>query len=194
MDNLNDLKLLWQTAKTDRLPGAGEMLRLVKRFRSQKLRNKWLVIAFSLILAAIMLFAIILGHFQMLSTYIGGSLMMSACLLLSASNIRSLKRFYQLADSSNAEFLAFIEKTRQNQQRYYQKTMRVIMVLLSAGWLSYLYEPVSKQGGWLIALYAALIAYLAFLWFYIRPRNYQKNAAKLDALEERLEKINQQLK
>ncbi|MEO3407573.1 hypothetical protein AAFN85_26885 [Mucilaginibacter sp. CAU 1740] len=194
MDNLNDLRSLWHTANTDRLPGAGEMLRLVKGFRSQKLRNKWLIIVASIVLAGIMVFAMLLGHFELVATYLGGSLMAVACLLLAITNIRSLKRFYQLEDCSNLEFVAFIEKTRQNQQRYYQKTMRAIMLLLAIGWLLYLYEPARAHGGWLYVLYGGILLYLAIMWFYVRPRNFKRNAQKLDQIQAKLEKITEQLK
>lgn len=194
MDNLNDLRSLWHTANTDRLLDAGEMLRLVKGFRSQKLRSKWLIIVAAIVLAGIMVFAMIMGHFELVATYLGGSLMAAACLLLAITNIRSLKRFYQLEDCSNLEFVAFIEKTRQNQQRYYQKTMRSIILLLGIGWLLYLYEPARVHGGGLYVLYGGILLYLAIMWFYLRPRNFKRNAQKLDQLQARLEKITEQLK
>lgn len=193
MENLNDLKKLWRQADTGQLPGAGEMLRLVQRFRSQKLRSKWLVIVGSTGLAGVMLFALFLGHFILWTTYLGGALMTASCLLLAATNIRSIRRFYHLDNCSNLEFVAFIEKTRQNQQRYYRKTMLMIMTLLAFGWLLYLYEPVRSHGSWMYALYGGILAYLAVMWFYVRPRNFKRNAGKLDAMQQKLKKLNDQL-
>jgi TRAP-type uncharacterized transport system fused permease subunit len=194
MNNLDDLRAIWHTAKTDSLPTSKEMLKLVKKFRSQKLRNKWLVIIVSVLIAGLVLFVLCTTHFKLLSTYIGGGLAIASVLLLAATNIRSLKRFYELDNCSNLEFLAFIEQTRQNQIYYYKRTMVIIMVLYSAGWMLYMYEPVYKHPTWLFGVYFAMLIYLALMWFIVRPRFFKKNAAKLNEMRQRLESISQQLK
>lgn len=194
MNNSDDLKAIWHSAKTDSLPGPDIMLQMIKRFRSQKLRNKWLVIVSSCLLSCLIIAVLFIVHFTMPVTYIGGGLMAASGLLLAVTNIRSLKRFYRLDDCSNLQFLAFIEQTRLNQAYYYKKTQAVVMLLCSAGLLLYLYEPTAGHPMWFIGIYGLSIIYLLVMWFFVRPRYYKKGAEKLNATLHRLESISEQLK
>ncbi len=194
MDNLDDLKTVWHTAKTDKLPTSKEMLKLIGTFRNQKLRNKWLMIISCLLFSSLIIAELFFVSFKEITTYIGGGLMVISGLLVAATNIRSIKRFKHLDNCSNLEFIEFIEQTRQNQIYYYKKTMVRVVLLCSVGWLMYLYEFISKYPIWLFAIYSIAIIYLAFLWFIIRPRSFNKDAAKLVATREKMETILQQLK
>lgn len=194
MDNLDDLKTVWHTAKTDRLPTSKEMLKLISTFRNQKLRNKWLMIISCLLFSSLIVGVLFFVSFELITTYVGGGLMAISGLLVAATNIRSLKRFKQLDNCSNLEFLKFIEQTRKNQNYYYKKTMVRGVVLCSVGLLMYLYELISKYPVWLFDIYAVVIIYLAVLWFIIRPRSFNKDAVELDATREKLKTILKQLK
>lgn len=193
MDNLDDLKAIWHTAKTDNLPSSQEMLQIVRKFRGQKLRNKWLVIAICGLLCCFIITVLSLSPFKMLTTYLGGALVIAGAALMAATTIKSLRRFYRLEDCSNVEFLAFIEQTRQNQIFYYRKTMVAVVALYSAGWMLYTYEPVYKHPVWLYGTYAVIIIYLAVMWFVVRPRAFKKDQNKLNAMRQRLENISNQL-
>lgn len=194
MNNLDDLKAIWHTAKTDRLPNSKEMLKLVKNFRSQKLRSKWLVIISSIALSCLFILILFFVHFKLITTYIGGGLVAVSGLFLATTNIRSLKRFYQLNDCSNLEFLAFIEQTRQNQLYYYKKTMVLILSLCSVGWILYMYEVTYKHPIWFFSVYITFMIYLGIMWFIVRPRSFKKDADKLNVMKQRLENISKQLK
>jgi hypothetical protein len=194
MDNLNDLKAIWHSAKTDSLPTSVEMEQLIKKFRNQKLRNKWIIIVVSCLISILIIGVLFVAPFKMFITYLGGGLLAASTLVLAATNIKSLKRFYQLDNCSNQEFLAFIEQTRQNQIYYYKKTQMVILLLWAVGWLLYLYEPVSRHPKWFIWVYGFAIIYVLVIWFIVRPRYAKKDAEKLNATKQRLEKISNQLK
>ncbi|CAM3853936.1 hypothetical protein MUGA111182_13240 [Mucilaginibacter galii] len=194
MDNLDDLKAIWHTAKTDALPSSQEMLQMIRKFRGQKLRNKWLMIISSLSLSAFLVSALFTGHTEYISTYIGGLLMALSGVLIAATNARSLKRFYRLDDCSNLDFVAFIEITRQNQVYYYKKTMVVIVVLCLVGWMLYMYEPLVKHWLWMGGVYSAFLVYMAIMWFVVRPRSFKKDQDKLNTMRQRLENISNQLK
>jgi len=194
MDNLDDLKNIWHSARTDSLPDSQEMLSLVRRFRNQKLRSKWLVITVSCLLSSLIIVVLFIVNFKLITTYAGGALMAASGLLLAATNIRSSRRFYRLDDCSNREFLAFIEQTRLNQIFYYKKTMVVIVLMGTCGLLLYLYEPVHKHTQWFIGIYSVILVYLGILWFVVRPRSFKKDAEKLRDTLQRLESISKQLK
>lgn len=194
MDNLNDLKAIWHSAKTDNLPTSAEMKQLIKKFRNQKLRNKWFTIVVSCLISILITVVLVITPFKMLITYVGGGLLVASTVLLATTNIKSLKRFYQLDNCSNQEFLAFIEQTRQNQIYYYKKTQAVFYLLWVTGCLLYLYEPVSWHPEWFIWVYGFAIIYVLVIWFMVRPRYFKKDAEKLNATRQRLEKISNQLK
>ena len=71
MDNLNDIKALWLTAKTDSLPSSDEMLRIVKKFRNNRLRKKLTIIFVALVCAAIEVAAMFVYKSTMITTRIG---------------------------------------------------------------------------------------------------------------------------
>lgn len=193
MNSLDDMKALWHAAKTDTLPSSKEMLRLIRKFRSQKLRNKWLSILAAVAIGGMMVSVLIRHPFQFAATYIGGGLVIIACILLAATNIKSLKRFYQLEDSDNVNFLAFLAQTRKNQIRYYQKTMVQVVGLCAAGWVLYMYELLYRFPAWCIGIYALMTIYLAIMWFVVRPRSFKRDERKLNATRERVEQILKQL-
>jgi hypothetical protein len=193
MDNLNDLKTIWRTAKTDSLPGADEMLRTVKKFRNQKLRNKWKVIIVS---AGLIIFWIwFMWNFKpvMVSTWAGAALTVLSSVVLIWTNARSMKRFYALNDCSNREFLAFLEQTRRNQLYYHTKTQVLGMALSTLGLMLYLYEFLYRDEMTFIIGYSLALALVLFMWLYIRPRSFKKQTLKLNTTIEKLEKISDQI-
>lgn len=192
MDNLDDLKALWLSANTDPLPQPAEMLRIVKKFRNQKIRRKIIIIVVSLVCATILIWGMFFDGFTMVSTYIGDALMVTSCVILAVTNIRSVKRFYELKDCTNSEFVQFIERTRQNQIYFYKKTQVIAMSVTSVGLLLYWYEMVHRNTTLTIIIYSATVIYLAVMWFVVRPRVFKKNARKLNEMLDRLEKISKQ--
>jgi lipid-A-disaccharide synthase-like uncharacterized protein len=72
--------------------------------------------------------------------------------------------------------------------------MVVIMAFCAVGGMLYLYESVRQNPVSLICTYTVFIIYLAFAWFFIRPRKFKKGVAKLNATRQRLENILNQLK
>ncbi|WP_448697394.1 hypothetical protein ACFGVR_12225 [Mucilaginibacter sp. AW1-3] len=192
MDNLNDLKALWLSAKTDSLPQPEEMLRMVKKFRNQKIRRKIIIIIVALACSVIMIWGMFFDGFTMPTTYIGDILMVASCVILVVTNVRSARRFYDLKDCNNSEFVQFIERTRQNQIYFYKKTQVVAMSITSIGLLLYWYEFVHRNTTLTIIIYSATVVYLAAMWFIVRPRVFKKNARKLNEMLERLEKISKQ--
>ncbi|TDO20849.1 hypothetical protein [Pedobacter duraquae] len=194
MNNLDDMKSLWRTVTTDKLPTSEEMLKLIRKFRREKLRNKWLVIVTCLLSSCLVVAALIIAHFKMATTYAGGILVVIAALFLAFNNIRSLKRFYHMDDYDNLKFLEFLAKTRENQIRYYKRTMVIVISLSASGWILYVYELVYHYPMWSIIVYLIMSVYLGVMWFIVRPRSFKRDQGKLNATRERVESILNQLK
>jgi amino acid transporter len=194
MDNLNDLKAIWLTAKTDDLPGSKEMLRIVKKFRNERLRRKLWIVFVALLAMAIMVVTIFVVRSTAVTTILGESFTIMACIVLIFTNTKSMKRFIDLKDCSNKEFIEFLEQTRRNQNYYYKKTQVAGMLLSSAGLLLYLYEQVQGRLLLGVIIYSIAVLWVLFLWLYIRPRNFKKQAIKLNETMKRLERIEDQIK
>jgi len=194
MNNLDDMKSLWRSVTTDKLPTSEDMLKLIRKFRREKLLNKWLVIVSCLLLACIVAAALVIAPFKMATTYAGGILVVIAMLFLAFNNIRSLKRFYHMDDHDNLKFLEFLSKTRENQIRYYKRTMVLILSLSASGWILYVYELIYHYPIWSIIIYFIMSVYLAIMWFVVRPRSFKRDQEKLNATRERVESILNQLK
>jgi hypothetical protein len=193
MDNLNDLKAIWLTAKTDDLPGSKEMLRIIKKFRNERLRKKLMIILMALAVIAIMVVTIVIVRSTMITTILGEAFTIIAAGILIFTNTKSMKRFIDLQDCSNKEFIAFLEQTRRNQVFYYKKTQVAGMLLSSVGLFLYVYEQVYRSLLLTAIIYAIIIIWTLFLWLYIRPRNFKKQGAKLNATMEKLRKISDQI-
>jgi len=194
MDNLNDLKAIWLTANTDSLPASGEMLRMAKKFRNGKIRHKLIMIFIAVLLAAVMIFGAINNGLTMVSSWIGEACLIVTCMLLAFTNIRSIRRFIDFKDSTNKEFIEFMEQTRRNQLYYYQKTQVAGMGISSIGLLLYFYEIVYRDTVVFIITYSIAFLYLAFMWFYIRPRNFKRQNLKMDKTVRKLHDISNQIK
>jgi hypothetical protein len=193
MDNLNDLKAIWLTAKTDDLPGSKEMLRIVKKFRNERLRKKLLSIFVALVVIAMMVVTIIIVRSTMITTILGEAFTIIAAGILIFTNTRSMKRFIDLKDCNNKEFIEFLEQTRRNQVFYYKKTQVAGMLLSTVGLFLYLYEQVYRSLIATITIYSITIMWTLFLWLYIRPRNFKRQAIKLNVTMEKLRKISDQI-
>ncbi|QQL49931.1 hypothetical protein [Mucilaginibacter ginkgonis] len=189
MDNSANLHTIWHSAKTDDLPSSKEMKQTVSSFRDQKLRKKWLVIICSIMLSCIITAVLIITPFKMFTTYIGGGMMAASGVILAVTNIRSLKRFKQLDNCSNQEFLHFLKQTQRNQLFYYKNTQAAIILLHGIGLAFYFYEPIAGQSKWFLTIYILCIIYMVAMWFIVRPRSYKRESLRLKETINRIESI-----
>ncbi|MGY3212826.1 hypothetical protein [Mucilaginibacter sp. HD30] len=193
MDNLNELKAIWQTAKTEELPTTAEMITLAKKFRYQKLRNKVLSIVVG-VMAIFLMLTFFVTTPQLATTTIAGMIFtVITCIILIYTNARSIKRFIDLKDYSNKEFIRFLEQTRRNQLYYYKYTQVAGLLFSSIGLLLFLYEFVQKSNALSAAFYTIAVGWPLFMCFYLRPRNFKKQSAKLNDMLTSLKKVNDQL-
>jgi hypothetical protein len=192
MDNLNDLKAIWLTAKTESLPDSNEMMQLIGRYRNQKLVRKLALILAMLALIAIMVEVIVNYKSAMLSTRIGEICIIISALVLISANIPSVKRFYLLKDCSNKDFALFLEQSRSGRIRYYERTQIVGLAFNAAGILFYLFELVHNNKVWCVIAYALTVVYLLVLGLVVRPRVYKRQMKRLNERIEKAQKIMKQ--
>jgi uncharacterized membrane protein len=193
MDNLDDLKALWHTADTASLPDAGQVVRTAKRYRNHKIRKKIFLISASALLGALMIGVMFFYKSTMLVTRIGELLMVFSAGILVYTNLRSIGRFYRYNDFTNRQFLEFMEQTRLNQLRYYNKTQIVTLVCSSAGMFLYLVELALHDPIAGAIFYAIMIATFLVLWLVIRPRTFRKQLKKTNDTIARLKTVTSKL-
>jgi hypothetical protein len=192
MEDLSKLKTLWQSAKPVVLPDAIEIQKTIKQFRNVKLRNKILSVTVALTVCLMSLTFLVLAKNLMITTQAALILNTVACLTLAVSNLRSMKRFINLKDFSNLEFLQFLQQTRKNQIYYHRRTQVVGLILVTSSTLLFPYQFVKHSFVLGTITYLIALAWLVILWFYIRPRSFKKHFEKLNAELLRFENIIQQ--
>ena len=193
MDNLNDLKAIWQTADTSNLPQAAEIKAISKTYQQKNLVKKAWLAGLTVFCSVLFLVSMFFNPSAFLSTRIGELFIVIALAILIWSNFKSLKRIYKIRNCSNQEFLIYLKEVQRNRIIYYKRTQVAGMAFYSAGLLLYLYQLVYKNTYAVILLYALTILALAVFWFYIRPKAYQKRKNKFEPFLKHIEKLNQQL-
>lgn len=94
---------------------------------------------------------------------------------------------------SNSEFLKSVIKLKER-QRFLQSTMlQFYFVTLTLGICMYIYEYVSQLTfPWAVFAYSATLIWIAFNWFYLRPRVIRKEQDKLNCIIEKFESLSRQ--
>ncbi len=192
MDNLNDLKKVWLTADTSRLPDSNGIKQLIKKYRNTMLLKKTAVIIAALVLTGIMVSVVFNYHSTMVTTRIGEVCLIIAGVFLVVTNANFINRFYSYTDLNNKEFIEFLEQTRARQLRYYKKTQVAGLACASVGLLFYLYEGVCQDRLLIVISYALLVAYLLIMWLVVRPIAFRRQTKKLDATIKKLEELSKQ--
>lgn len=175
MNSLDELSQLWQ-AKETKLPSSEELQKKIADFGRKRLRNKRQVIMSSALLSLLVLCILFIGGFELPSTYAGGALIVLLGLFLCYSSIRSYGRFAGMENLSVAEFLAFMEKTQQNVQRFYHVTQRWLFALAFSGLSLYLYEAMLRDFWTGAILYLMSASALVFCYREIRTQRYHKDS------------------
>lgn len=192
MDNLNDLKAVWQYVKTDSLPNSAQMVSIIKNNKDKTLRRLVFLILGTLAMLLLVLFASYIYDFKFVISRIGEALIIFSGLILMTTNLNSLNRFYKLNTCSNKEYIGFLEQTRKRQLFYFRYTQVVGLGLSFIGLILYLYELVYKNQLIMVLSYLFLVIYFAIIYFYLRPKTYKKGAIKLNQELEEVKRIAKQ--
>ena len=192
MDNLDDLKAIWQNVKTVSLPNSSQMINIIKTNKDKTLRRLVFLILGALGMILLVLFASYVYHFKLISSKIGEGLIVFSGLILMATNLNSFNRFYKLNVCSNKEYLSFLEQTQLRQLFYFKYTQVAGLAFCFIGLVLYLYELVYQNQWMMIISYLLLLIYFAIVFFYLRPKTYKKGVVKLNQELENVRRIAQQ--
>ena len=191
----NDLKELWG-AQQAVMHDISEVLGQASKVKS-KARRK-LVLGNILLIVTAIFIAWIWVKFQpqMVTTKVGIVLVIAAIAMYVVASTSALQFLFRSnPGTDSAHYLSQLIELR-HKQEFLQKTMITLyFILLSSGIGLYMIEYALMMGwqGGTIA-YAVTMAWIAFNWFYIRPRTARKQMASLNDVIRQLEAINKQLK
>ncbi|MEE6126978.1 hypothetical protein V2E39_06220 [Chryseobacterium arthrosphaerae] len=195
MDTNIDFKNIWKQ-QTSNKPNMEELLGRLKKFKHENLRR--LVVTNLLLIATCTGIAFVWYRYQpeLATTKIGIVLVISAMVIFLLAYNKLFMVFYKIDNTqSNSEYLQSLYVVK-NKQKFMQTTMlNIYFIMLFTGLILYMYEYTSKMSFSSSAIaYIAIVAWVGFNWFYLRPRTIKKQQAKLDGLIAKFEEINNQLK
>jgi|TARA_R110000868_G_scaffold233167_1_gene486890 hypothetical protein len=193
MDNNVNLDELW-AKQTVNPPKIGELFLKLAKIKRKNITK--LIIVNILMIATIAFIIFIWFYFEpkLTTTKIGIILTITGIsTYLFAYNllVPSLRETTQY--QSNSEFLKSVIKLKERQKFLQSKMLQFYFVILTLGICMYLYEYVSQLNFPLaIFAYSATLIWIAFNWFYLRPRVIRKEQDKLNEIIEKFENISRQ--
>lgn len=195
MDNNNiDFKDLWKKQTVNK-PNIEDLLVRLKQFKKASLRSLWRT---NILLAATSAFIIFIWYRyqpEFISTKIGIILAILAMVMYVGVYNRVLSTFKNIdSTQTNQEYLQQLILIRKKQQYMQSKVLSWYFILLMAGICLYMYEYASRMTVfYALITYGITLLWIAFNWFYIRPKQITKQQDKINRLIEKFEAINHQL-
>ena len=189
-----DFKNLWKQQEAEQ-PELSDLMLLLRSYKNKGLKR--LVLTNVLLVITTVGLVLIWYYFQpqLITTKIGLITTILAMLIFVLA-YNTLFKYYKSASEfeSNSAYLKNLI-TIKRKQKFMQTTMlQLYFILLSLGVCLYLYEYVKLMPTVVgLLVYALTLAWLAFNWFYLRPKTIRKQEKKLDILIKKFEMINRQL-
>ncbi|RKS95088.1 hypothetical protein BC952_0736 [Flavobacterium limicola] len=194
MENNIDFKDLWKKQSISQ-PSINELLAKLKHFKKTSLRR--LILTNAMLIATCVLILLIWYYYQpqFLSTKIGIVLNVAIMAIYLLVYNRLFDAYKELDNTdSNAEYLQKLIAIKTKQKFLQSKMLSIYFVVLGLGTCLYMYEYASMMSFlWGFFVYAVLLFWMGFVWFYLRPRQIVKENSKIDTLIDTFQRINNQL-
>ena len=194
MDDNQDFRELWKKQTATPVP-ADELLQKLKKLRKSQF-NKMILSTAALSLTSLFIIWIwIVYDPQMATTKYGIIIIILAMAIFGYSYNRQYPILKQLDISkSNTEYLESLIALKKKQQHLHSTMLSIYFVMLGLGIVLYMIEyTMMMTTFWAIFAYTLTLAWIAFNWFFIRPRTIKKQQAKLDELIGKFSDISEQL-
>ena len=193
-DKTIDFKDLWKK-QTVNEPNIDDILMRLKQFKKANLRSLWKTNILLFATSAFILFVWYHYQPQFISSKIGIVLAILAMAMYVAVYNRLLKDFKHIdATQTNREYLEKLILIKRKQQFMQSTMLSWYFVLLLVGICLYMYEYTSRMTVlYALVTYAVTLLWIAFNWFYLRPKQIKKQEKKINDLIAKFEEINNQL-
>ena len=194
MDDNIDFKDLWKKQSVSQ-PNIDDLLSKLNHFKKVSLRK--LILTNVLLLATCVFIIFIWYRYQpvFISTKIGIVLCVAAMAIYLFFYNKLFSEFKNSDNTkSNTAYLEKLIEIKTKQKFLQSKMLNLYFIMLGSGLCLYMYEYTSRMTKlWSIFTYAVMLSWLAFVWFYLRPKQIKKEETKINALIEKFEAINKQL-
>lgn len=189
-----DFKNLWKQQEAEQ-PELSDLMLLLRSYKNKGLKR--LVLTNVLLVMTMVGLVLIWYYFQpqLITTKIGLITTILAMLIFVLA-YNTLFKHYKSASEfvSNSAYLKDLIIIKRKQKFMQTSMLQLYFILLSLGVCLYLYEYVKLMPTVVgLLVYALTLAWLAFNWFYLRPKTIRKQEKKLDILIKKFEMINRQL-
>lgn len=191
--NIN-FKALWQQQSVSE-PDMKDLMNRLHQFKQSNIRR---LIKTNILLIATSLFIGFIWYYyqpQFITTKMGIVITILSMVIFLFVYNKMFTLFNKIDNTSdNTHYLQNLIVIK-GKQRFLQHTMmNLYFTMLMAGICLYMYEYTARMtmtAG--IITYAVTLAWIAFNWFYLRPKTIKKQQAKLDDLISKFEGINKQI-
>lgn len=193
-DNIN-FKDLWSKQTSD-APNPKDLILEVKKLKQSNLKK---LVFTNLLLLTTSLFIIFIWAFfkpELITTKIGIVLIILAMVSFLFAYNKSYALFKSSQETqSNSDYLKELLAIKAKQKFMATSMLNLYFILLSIGIGLYMYEYTSRMKPiWAIVTYGVTFVWILFNWFYLRPKQINKQTNKLDLLIKKVDEINNQLK
>ena len=195
MNNFDDIKNIWQNQDAAKVPDMSEVIRAAgKNRRSIIIKNLLGLIT----LGGTVVFIGWIGFaadFKYLTTKLGIVLIVISIIAAMVLNSQMLMLILKRSDDTlaNQDYLKQLISYR-NKQRFFQtKGIALYYLMLTLGFILYLYEFYARNALFGLKAYGLTLLWIAFAWFYIRPRAIKKQEQKINELIEQIQNVLGQL-
>ncbi|BFM42520.1 hypothetical protein CFS9_11610 [Flavobacterium sp. CFS9] len=196
MDQNNniDFKDLWKKQSVNQ-PDMKDLLGRLKEFKAAGLRHLWIT---NMLLFATTAFIVFVWYYyqpEFISTKIGIVLVILA-MIMYVGVYNGLLAGYKNIDTtqSNQEYLQRLILIRKKQQFMQSTILSLYFILLGVGIGLYMYEYTLRMTlVYALLTYGVVLLWIGVNWFYIRPKQINKQQAKINDLIGKFEEVNKQL-
>lgn len=193
MSNNIEFKDLWQK-RTSEPPNLSEVYSLANKAKRQLLVKTILINIIYSLTAAFIIAIWVYYKPQLITTKIGISLTILAISLFILAQNSILPYLKKEKDNVNLnDYLLQLKSIRQKEIFMQTTMMNIYFILLTLGLLLYMYEYVAKTFLSLTLTYGITLAWIAFNWFYLRPKTIKKQQDKTNSLITKFEDLQKQL-
>ena len=192
-DNVN-FKELW-AKQTSIAPNPENLIAEIKKMNQYNLRK---LVFTNILLIATSIFIILIWIYyqpQLLTTKIGIILIILAIVVFLLAYNKSYSLFKNYGNSqSNSDYLKNLLAIKAKQKFMETTMLNLYFVLLSIGVGLYMFEYTSRMKPiWGLVTYGITFLWILFNWFYLRPKQINKQRAKLDTIISKFEMVTKQL-
>lgn len=194
-NDIIDFKSLWQQQPTAK-PNLDAVVSKLKKYKKKNMRK---MIFSNIILTLTAIFIAFVWYYyqpQFITTKLGIILSIIAMIVYLFFYNGLFASFKKIDTAqSNQDYLHSLQEVSKKQHFLHTTLMSVYYLLLAVGIGLYLYEYVQRMtliAG--LATYLITFAWIAFNWFYTRPKVLKKQNRQIDELILKFEELEQQLR